>query len=211
MNTLERFPKVGVMLTSAVAALLCSVAVPAAGQAPRQARAGQSATGVQLIDALDEGLITTLELRGGEATVVAHVRRPTKDSTLEIVFPAGMTKLGFIHEGSLKTGAYGASTTYGHDATAFALSYSVLSDDLSGDGMTLSLAHQVVLTLPKGKDTADVSMPGHVSLDVPMGFQGFFLAGLRGRITRGKVVISRSSTDDGKRFDIAFGDMTIKK
>jgi hypothetical protein len=197
------------LISAAVLAVL--VPVGAAG-ATEPAAASNPGDAIPVRDALGSGLIE-LRLEGQEKAVQLTCSRGRDKGTgaLRIVIPAGVTKLGFINNGSINLAGRSWRMSYGEVRTL--KHYVVLgSDNLDDDGLSVNLKEELVLTIPEKEQQASKTVSGALMVDVPQGYMGCSLAGFTGSVVEGQVEIVRNESTDAKepKFHITYGDMKFK-
>jgi len=165
---------------------------------------------IPVADALEKGLIK-LEIICGENEVRLEIRKIGKEQGLKIIIPEGTTKIGFISGNKIKTGSFGARTTYSAKGNELNLFSSLRTNTLSGDGFCLNSKQETVVTFEKDKDDASVSLKGNLSLNIPFGYSGFFLAGLSGVIIDGTISIEPNNAKDEEKIVITYGNMKLRK
>jgi hypothetical protein len=174
----------------------------------------QNDSSVDLMTALKNGLVN-VTIEGSETGVKLTVNKNNKNEELNIVIPKGLTKLGFVENGSIKIGGRGSSTIFGQEYKDMKLYVFVDTNKLDGDGFSLELNKELYLKIPKGESEKSSLVKGSLNVNVPSGYMGFDLAGMSGKVVEGEIGIEKNTFNKEKdknyrEFRIKYGNMKVK-
>ena len=108
------------------------------------------------MNALKEGVITSISVEADADSVKVTMERNAKDDTRTISIPAGLTTFGFANSGKIKIGGTGFSAIATPEATTLELASYVQTDDFSGEGFSLDFPKAEVVVLPKDKRSVEI-------------------------------------------------------
>jgi hypothetical protein len=160
---------------------------------------------IPVVDALQSGLVE-LQIKGEADSVQLDVSRISEDNDILILFPAGLTMLGFIN-GKQNVEA---TSVFSPDHTEFSLYGTIVTDRLAGESFSLHMKQDTLIVFEKGKSSASIKAEGSLSLKIPSGYTGFFLSGLSGTVTDGAISFQPTSEGGKKEIRIRYVNMKIK-
>lgn len=196
-----------------------AISLSSLGGEPAKAVASEqgSTETVSLGKALDEGMIK-LGIQGGAGTVRLLCERDKAKAgqPLQIMVPAGHTRLGFIHNKEISFAGRSARVVFG-EVNVVTHRIMLGSDILDSEGFGVVLEGPLVVMIAPDKQEGSASAKGALEVKVPYGFLGFSLAGITGEVVEGEIEVSRNSIETTKKedhewkFHIAYGDMKVKQ
>jgi len=174
---------------------------------------------LSIIEALEKGYISEIGIEGSENEIKLSIERTSEKEVLNIYFPKGVTKFGFISKD--KTIRYGGSrSTLSRVFDAgrmtemrFEYYLAIGTDDFNSDGFYVDMDEPLLITIPEGERKLEVSGKGKLKVEVPSGYDGFLLSGVSGTIVSGKIFIEKRTPQekDELKFTIFYsGNMRLR-
>ncbi len=175
---------------------------------------------LSIIEALEKGYISKIGIEGSENEIKLSIERTSEKEVLNIYFPKGVTRFGFISKAETIThGGWESIRSLVTDAAGimtemrFEYYLKIDSDDFNSDGFYVDMDEPLLITIPEGERKLEVSGKGKLKVKVPWGYDGFLLAGASGTIVFGKIFIEKKTPQekDEPKFRIYYsGTMRVR-
>lgn len=170
---------------------------------------------LSIIEALEKGYISEIGIEGSENEIKLSIERTSEKEVLNIYFPKGVTKFGFItKDQTIRWGGRKSTLNFGSEEITFEYYPAVSTGDFNSDGFYVDMDEPLLITIPEGERKLEVSGKGKLKVEVPSGYHGFLLTGVSGTIVSGKIFIDKNTSQekDEPKFTIFYsGNMRIRR
>ena len=169
---------------------------------------------MSVLEALDQRLVS-LEIEGGERSLKITVRRNQGEGQLNLVFPHGATRFGFVENNRAIAIARRQEVLYTKDSVALSNMLRIGSSNFESDGFFVQTNTAVPLTLPANKNEISATIEGSLGVKVPSGFNDFVLNGVKGKVLKGMLHITkrpeseRSIDNNFRDYALTIGKMKV--
>jgi hypothetical protein len=160
---------------------------------------------------LEAEKISELTIEGGDSTFSITITKNDQKLPLDVLIPAGVTKLGFIEMGQIHSAGISYTFTFSSEKRSLKMFTNVETNNLESDGFSIVSQASEHVIIPSDKLSQTVIIKGQLKVAVPNGYSGFILSGYSGTINSGRIVVTKSRKADKKKYlyGISFGDMEL--
>lgn len=145
-----------------------------------------------IIEAIEKGYISEIGIEGGENEIKISVRKTNEKGVLNVHFPKGVTKFGFISKDEkIRTAGWRGGVMFSPEEMTVEYYPPVGTDDFNSDGFYVEMDEPLLIAIPEGKRELEASGKGKLKVSVPFDYRGFLLGGVSGTIVSGKIFIEK--------------------